>query len=145
AVEPSPAPVGAHQLVVCRNVLIYLTDGGVKTALATMERSLAPDGWLMVGAAESLWALTDRFESVRLPGAFVYRKAGSPDSAAPAPAARKAAARSIEGLPDPADLVARGRRAAADGDYENAVTAFRQAAYLDPDQAEALAGLSVAL
>jgi thioredoxin-like negative regulator of GroEL len=58
---------------------------------------------------------------------------------------RPAPARPAHPLPDPAELVLQARAAAQDGDHEGAARAFRQAAYLDPDQPAAHAGLSAAL
>jgi chemotaxis protein methyltransferase CheR len=159
ATQPPPVPVGACRLVLCRNVLIYLTDDGVQSALSAIDRALAPDAWLVVGGAESLWALTDRFESVRLPGGFGYRRATAPAApVAAAPVAAAAAGRPsarppsaparrphADPLPDVAELVGRARKAAERGDHEAAATGFRQAAYLEPDRAEAHAGLAAAL
>jgi chemotaxis protein methyltransferase WspC len=43
---------GAYDLVLCRNLLIYLTQAGRRRALATLERVLTPGGLLAVGPAE---------------------------------------------------------------------------------------------
>lgn len=48
------APVHDVDLVLCRNVLTYLTPGGIKRALRQMEAASACDGLLAVGASESL-------------------------------------------------------------------------------------------
>lgn len=149
--QAPPVPLGSCAIVLCRNVLIYLSDDAVQGALGAVENALAPGGTLLVGGAESLWGLTDRFETVRLPDAFAYRKpdpAAATAEAGPAAGAAPSARRSRSpeaAFPSPADLVRRGRAAAAGGDHEAAATAFRQAVYLDPDEADAHAGLSDAL
>src|SRR5262249_7998111 len=43
---------GAYDLVLCRNLLIYLTPAARREALATLERILMPGGLLAVGPAE---------------------------------------------------------------------------------------------
>lgn len=142
--QAPPVPLGSCDIVLCRNVLIYLSDDAVQGALGAVEDALAPGGTLLVGGAESLWGLTDRFETVRLPDAFAYRKATpAEDEADAAPTRRSRGTESP--MPSPADLVRRGRASAAAGDHEAAATAFRQAVYLDPDEADAHAGLSDAL
>jgi chemotaxis protein methyltransferase CheR len=53
--------LGIFDLVFCRNVLIYF-DQPTKTAvLNRLVRSLARDGYLMLGAAETVVGLTDQF------------------------------------------------------------------------------------
>ena len=41
-------------VIMCRNVLIYFRDEAVDTALSIFDKALAPDGWLILGHAESL-------------------------------------------------------------------------------------------
>lgn len=45
-------PSGAFDVVLCRNVLIYLTRDGISAAAAALHDALAPDGWLLVGASD---------------------------------------------------------------------------------------------
>jgi chemotaxis protein methyltransferase CheR len=143
AVPPPPVPLGGAEIVFCRNTLIYLDKAGVEAALGSIESALAEDGRLLVGAAESLWAVTDSFEVVPLSGAYSYRRArgpgrGSAQFRAMAPAMAPP-------LPDPAALLEEAADAAAEGRHEEAARAFRQAAYLAPDRADAHAGLAEAL
>jgi chemotaxis protein methyltransferase WspC len=42
-----------YDLILCRNLFIYLTDDGRDRALANLERLLAPDGWLVLTPAEA--------------------------------------------------------------------------------------------
>jgi chemotaxis protein methyltransferase WspC len=68
-------------LILCRNVMIYLTPTARIQALANLERLLSPDGWLCMGSAE---ALNDaRFEQIEPREHFLYRRkptAAKPDS-----------------------------------------------------------------
>jgi chemotaxis protein methyltransferase CheR len=55
---------GTFDLVFCRNVLIYF-DAATKTdVLNRLARVTAPDGYLVLGAAETVVGLTDRFKMV---------------------------------------------------------------------------------
>lgn len=47
-----PPPVRSVDVALCRNVLIYLTPGAVRTAAATLHDALAPGGWLLTGASD---------------------------------------------------------------------------------------------
>ncbi len=56
--------LGLFDLVFCRNVLIYF-DAETKTdVLNRIARVTAPDGYLVLGAAETVVGLTDRFKMV---------------------------------------------------------------------------------
>jgi chemotaxis protein methyltransferase CheR len=56
--------LGTFDLVFCRNVLIYF-DAETKTdVLNRVARVTAPDGYLVLGAAETVVGLTDRFKMV---------------------------------------------------------------------------------
>lgn len=48
-------------LVSCRNLLIYLNQALQEQVLKTFHYALAPDGFLFLGQAESLWGLNDAF------------------------------------------------------------------------------------
>jgi len=61
-------------VVFCRNVLIYFSDGSVQRAVSLFERVLAPGGYLFLGHAESLARVASRFVPIRFQGAIVYRK-----------------------------------------------------------------------
>jgi len=58
------APLGSFDLVFCRNVLIYF-DQPTKTAvLQRIARQMPTDGYLILGAAETVVGLTDAFAPV---------------------------------------------------------------------------------
>lgn len=56
-------PIGEFDLVLCRNLLIYVDAAAKEPVLETVERSLRPGGYLMVGMTETLpSAARKRFE-----------------------------------------------------------------------------------
>jgi chemotaxis protein methyltransferase CheR len=64
--------------IFCRNVLIYFSDLTIRRVVEQFHRILAPEGYLLLGHAESLSRITDSFTPIRFPGAMVYQKpAGS--------------------------------------------------------------------
>lgn len=58
----SQAP-GRFDLVLCRNLLLYLTPERRAEAFDRIAASLAPDGFLMLGAGETVIGQTDAFAS----------------------------------------------------------------------------------
>jgi chemotaxis protein methyltransferase CheR len=58
--EAPPHP-GEFDIVLCRNVLLYLTVEKRRMAFDRIASALAPDGWLMLGAGETVIGQTDRF------------------------------------------------------------------------------------
>ena len=58
--EPPPHP-GDFDIVLCRNVLLYLTAEKRTLAFERIASSLAKDGWLMLGAGETVIGQTNRF------------------------------------------------------------------------------------
>jgi chemotaxis protein methyltransferase CheR len=57
----SPPHPGAFDIVLCRNVLLYLTPEKRRLAFDRLASAMAPDGWLMLGAGETVIGQTDRF------------------------------------------------------------------------------------
>jgi chemotaxis protein methyltransferase CheR len=54
--------LGTFDAVFCRNVLIYFDHGTKTDVLDRIARSTQPDGFLVLGAAETVVGLTDRFK-----------------------------------------------------------------------------------
>ena len=58
--EQPPHP-GGFDIILCRNVLLYLTNEKRRMAFDRLASALAPDGWLMLGAGETVIGQTERF------------------------------------------------------------------------------------
>lgn len=69
----SAPPVGTFDIVFMRNVLIYFAVETKREILARVRRSLAPDGFLVLGAAETTLNIDSAFERVEFGSATVYR------------------------------------------------------------------------
>jgi chemotaxis protein methyltransferase CheR len=57
--------LGKFEIIFCRNVAIYFTNPDKISLFRRIERALEPDGYLVVGAMESLTGLCPQFESKR--------------------------------------------------------------------------------
>jgi chemotaxis protein methyltransferase CheR len=57
--------LGVFDLILCRNMLMYLCDENRRQVLDNLAGALTPDGILMLGAAETVIGQTDRFEASR--------------------------------------------------------------------------------
>jgi chemotaxis protein methyltransferase CheR len=72
--EPSPHP-GDFDIVLCRNVLLYLSPEKKTLAFERIAGAMAEDGWLMLGAGETVIGQTGKLGSdVNARG--LYRLAG---------------------------------------------------------------------
>jgi chemotaxis protein methyltransferase CheR len=66
--------MGIYDLILCRNVLIYF-DEDTRRRICNPFHAMLPDGgWLLLGAAENLYGITDRFLSVSFGDTLIYRK-----------------------------------------------------------------------
>lgn len=66
--------IGPFHIIFCRNVLIYQSVNNKKKVVEKMHRLLHPRGFLVLGAAESLFGINDDFEQIAHNGAVFYRK-----------------------------------------------------------------------
>jgi chemotaxis protein methyltransferase CheR len=57
----APPAAARFDLVLCRNVLLYFEGPTRGHAFERLENALAPDGWLMLGAGETVIGQTERF------------------------------------------------------------------------------------
>ena len=70
-----PLPdLGTFDLILCRNLLIYLDEAARRRLCQGLHSALNPQGILMIGAAESLYGVTDAFSTECLGKTVVYRK-----------------------------------------------------------------------
>jgi chemotaxis protein methyltransferase CheR len=72
-VQPLPN-LGTFDLILCRNFLIYLDEGSRHRLCQVLHQALNPGGILMIGAAESIYGVTDSFSTERLGNTFIHRK-----------------------------------------------------------------------
>ncbi len=70
----SPAELGAFDLILCRNVLIYFDQPTRKRICQGLYEILYDGGWLVLGSAESLYGLSERMETVKVGRVLLYRK-----------------------------------------------------------------------
>lgn len=70
-------PLPRMDLVLLRNVMIYFDLETKKNTLSKLERVLRPDGYLVLGSAESPWSLSNAYRRVDPLRAGVYQLAKS--------------------------------------------------------------------
>ncbi len=58
------SPLGAFDVVLCRNVLIYFDQPTKTGVLERIARQMPGDGYLVLGAAETVVGLTDLYKPV---------------------------------------------------------------------------------
>ncbi len=58
------AALGTFDIIFCRNVLIYFDPPTKREILARMAKRLQPDGYLVLGAAETVIGISDDFQPV---------------------------------------------------------------------------------
>ncbi len=88
-IEANPS-VGSFDVIFCRNVLIYFDLPTKKRVLSMLHGRLKGDGFLLLGAAETVIGVTDQF-SVDRDNRGLYKPAGAQAAAqaASAPSAPK--------------------------------------------------------
>ncbi|TWA57859.1 chemotaxis protein methyltransferase CheR [Azospirillum baldaniorum] len=69
-----PRGLGALDVVLCRNVMIYFDEPTRTRLLENLHQVLVPNGWLVVGHAETGQQVNSLFTPVPVPGATIYRK-----------------------------------------------------------------------
>ena len=71
-------PFSNMDLIVCRNLLIYLEVTPQERVLATLNYALKPGGYLVLGESESVGKFTDSFEPLTKRGVIFKKKTGQP-------------------------------------------------------------------
>lgn len=66
--------LGCFDLVLCRNVMIYFNVDLKKRILAGIRGVLAPDGYLLLGGAETVYSLDDNYEHRVVGEATMYHR-----------------------------------------------------------------------
>ncbi len=74
---PFALPYEQFDLVLMRNVLIYFRRPLQRWVISQVARVLTPEGYLFLGASETLWQIQDELESVDLGPCFAYRHRGA--------------------------------------------------------------------
>jgi chemotaxis protein methyltransferase CheR len=90
--EAPPHP-GEFDIVLCRNVLLYLNAEKRRAAFDRLASAMAPDGWLMLGAGETVIGHTKRLNSDPLARGLYRLTDGSESSDRRAGADRRSIAR----------------------------------------------------
>ena len=60
--EAAPHP-GMFDIILCRNVLLYLNSERRSQVFDRIANAMVSDGWLMLGAGETVIGQTNRFEA----------------------------------------------------------------------------------
>jgi chemotaxis protein methyltransferase CheR len=61
-------------VVFIRNVLIYQSVENKRKVIEKIHHRLNPNGFLVLGAAESLFGVSDKFKQIAADKAIVYQK-----------------------------------------------------------------------
>jgi chemotaxis protein methyltransferase CheR len=69
-------PYAAAEVIFCRNVFIYFSDEAIRSTVRVFSEYMSPEGFLFVGASESLTRLGVELELAEVGGAFTYVKLG---------------------------------------------------------------------
>lgn len=90
-------------LILCRNVFIYFDEESTRQVASRLIDSLAPGGWLLMGASDPPLSGLVSCEVVVTPAGLAYRRAGGPRASATETAPRRgtAAAPAIAPAPSP--------------------------------------------
>jgi chemotaxis protein methyltransferase CheR len=78
-------PSGAFDLILLRNVLIYFRRPLQRRVVAEVCQRLEPEGYLFLGASETLWQIFDQLAPIELDACFAYRHPERSEPRAPAP------------------------------------------------------------
>lgn len=170
-----PCVAGNWDVVLCRNVLIYLSRERARSVVERLADSLAPGGHLLLGASEVVFELPPQLDATYISGRLALRRVGSPSPPgaatparptlvpqaklqewkAPLPALPQAVASIAErpqAQPQPGtpplnadSLMARGHELLDRSELPEAITEYELAVDADPTRAEPHMYLGIAL
>ncbi len=72
-IDPLPDQVQSCQVVFCRNVLIYFDPDQARTLLSRIADAI-PAAVVFLGATETMWTVTDRFQTLQAGDCYFYRR-----------------------------------------------------------------------
>lgn len=75
--------LGLHEVVVCRNVMLYFTRPQSEIAEQQLAKSLNTWGWLLLGSAETLLYVRHQFLARHFDEALAFQKLGAEQKALP--------------------------------------------------------------
>lgn len=61
-------------MVFCRNVTIYFSHDVTRKVIANIYQTLTDGGYLFIGHSETLYGISQDYETVEFPDTFIYRK-----------------------------------------------------------------------
>lgn len=76
---------GAYDIIFCRNMIMYFTQGQAVATVERIEKALAPEGYLFLGYAETLRGLSQKFHLCHSHATFYYQRLEAGQSAATQP------------------------------------------------------------
>ncbi len=74
------APLPALDIILCRNLLLYLTGEAIQRAETLLYNALTPGGWLLLGQSEALRHHRERWQAHIRTGVVIYRKPAAPQA-----------------------------------------------------------------
>lgn len=140
----------ALDLILYRNVAIYLPEKVIQRIATRFHRCLLPEGWLVVGASETSSAIYSQFATRNFPGAIVYQKTSAvadkgtrrpgEKEITPRPRVTPSPSLPVTASPhpepkakEPAELCQEGVSLLEQGRYEEATARFQACLKGDPD------------
>ena len=94
----SDPPFSRMDLISCRNLMIYLEPSLQKKVIPTFHYALKPEGYLFLGASESVGAFTDLFQPVDK-RQKIFSKRAAPAQAFHLPVSQERVGRSLPDVP----------------------------------------------
>ena len=72
--DPMPPGTAPFDVIMCRNVLIYLTPEAVRRAAEAFSRALVPGGWLILGVSDPIPGVVPGLQQVATKHGLAYRR-----------------------------------------------------------------------